>query len=61
MNRQAIADYFGGLTKAAKALGVTKSAAYQWKETVPERIAYRAQELSHGELKVDPTSYGRRQ
>lgn len=57
MRRDDVFQFFGGALKAATALSVTKSAAYQWDEVVPERIAYRAQERSYGHLKVDPAVY----
>jgi len=57
MLRSDVERYFGNLSKAAMALGVTKSAAYQWDEIVPERIAYRAEAVSKGALKVDPNLY----
>lgn len=61
MLKSDIVDFFGSVPKAAEALGVTRSAAYQWKDIVPERMAYRAQAISRGKLKVHPSVYERRE
>jgi hypothetical protein len=54
-------NHFGNKSKTAAALGVTKQAASKWGELLPERLAYRAERVSRGKLRVDPSLYqGRR-
>lgn len=43
--------------KLAEAAGVTRSAVYMWKDTVPELTAYKLQAVTGGALKVDPSLY----
>jgi DNA-binding transcriptional regulator YdaS (Cro superfamily) len=57
MWKQTVLDHFKSATKAAAAAGVTKSAVSQWKEVIPERMAYRIQRATRGKLKVDPGLY----
>lgn len=57
MQKTVVFEFFGGGAAAARALGVTKSAAHQWKSIIPEAMAYRAQEASGGKLVVDPSVY----
>lgn len=48
------------MTKTAEAFGITHSAVWQWRSIVPERIAWRAQVLTGGALRVDPSLYARK-
>lgn len=41
----------------ARAVGVTRSAVSQWRDIVPEAMAYRLQAATRGKLKVDPALY----
>ncbi len=41
----------------ARAIGYTRSAVQQWPEIVPEAAAYRLQDATNGDLKVDPALY----
>lgn len=41
----------------ARAIGITKSAVSQWKEIIPEAMAYRVEKATKGKLKVDPSVY----
>lgn len=50
-----VLEYFGGVSKAANALGITRSAVSQWDETIPESSAYKLESLTGGQLKADPT------
>lgn len=59
MQKRDVLDFFGGALKTAKALGVSHQAVYSWPETVPERMAYRAQSKSRGKLKVNTSAYER--
>lgn len=55
-----VISQFGGHDATAKALGVSKSATYQWGDVVPERIAWQVQAITGGKLAVDPTVYEKR-
>lgn len=45
--------YFGGATKIASLLGISKQAVYQWGEDVPLHWQYHFERLSAGKLKPD--------
>lgn len=56
-----VIEHFGGSIKAtAEAFGITRSAVHQWGEFVPEQIAWKAQILTGGVLRVDPSVYAAR-
>jgi DNA-binding transcriptional regulator YdaS (Cro superfamily) len=57
MYKSDVIKFFGNQVSTGRALGVTKSAVSQWKEVVPEAVAYRAQRVSRNKLKVDPSLY----
>lgn len=57
MYKSDVLKFFKNGTAAARALGVTKSAVSQWKPVIPEAVAYRAQRVTRGKLKVDPALY----
>jgi DNA-binding transcriptional regulator YdaS (Cro superfamily) len=59
MRKAQVVKHFGGQAATAKAFGVTRSAVAQWKEVVPERIAWKAQFMTGGALRVDPALYQR--
>lgn len=50
---------FETLAGVAKALGVTYAAVWQWGDVVPELSARKLQDITNGELKVDPKLYRR--
>lgn len=50
-----VLEYFGGVSKAANALGITRSAVSQWDETIPESSAYKLESLTGGKLKACPS------
>jgi DNA-binding transcriptional regulator YdaS (Cro superfamily) len=52
--------HFKSAAAAAKAFGVSQSAVSQWGVIVPERIAWKAQILTGGVLRVDPSLYVRK-
>jgi transcriptional repressor of cell division inhibition gene dicB len=52
-----MAYYDGNGAAVARAIGYTRSAVQQWPEIIPEAAAYRLQDATNGELKVDPTLY----
>lgn len=61
MKKADVIAHFGGTAQAAaKALGITRSAVAQWKDIVPERIAWKVQFMTGGVLRVDPTMYEKR-
>ena len=55
MYKSDVIKFFGNQVLTGRALGVTKSAVSQWKEVIPEAVAYRAQRVSRNKLKVDPS------
>jgi DNA-binding transcriptional regulator YdaS (Cro superfamily) len=57
MRKGDVIQHFGSQTKAALALGVTKSAVSQWGEIIPEGMAYKIQVITRGKLRVDPALY----
>ena len=57
MYKSDVLKHFKNGAAAGRALGVTKSAVSQWKEVIPEAVAYRAQRVTRGKLKVDPSLY----
>ena len=44
--------HFGTLTALAAALGITRSAIYQWGRTVPELRQYQLESLTRGKLRA---------
>lgn len=57
MKKSDLIRHFRTQSKAAAALGVTKSAVSQWADIVPEGIAYKAQIITGGALRADPALY----
>ena len=57
MRKSDVLSHFGNVEATAKALGITKSAVYQWGDVVPKGAAYIAQAVSNGALAVDPATY----
>ena len=56
MRTQDAADFFGGKSKLAEALGVSPSAITQWGECVPLVRQYQIQVVSKGKLKAKERS-----
>lgn len=56
MKKNDVISHFGNATKAANALGVTKSAISQWPETIPRLRAFEIERITNGELKADFTT-----
>lgn len=53
MTKQDALDHFGGATKLAAALGVSRPAIYQWGETIPPLRQLQLQRITRGKLKAD--------
>lgn len=50
MRKQDVLDRFGGAAAVAAALGITRSAVYQWGDEVPLLSALHIERLTNGEL-----------
>lgn len=53
MNKEDAVEHFGGVTKLAEALGLSKGAVSQWGETIPLLRAYQIEKLTGGKLRVE--------
>ncbi len=57
MRKDDLIRHFGTGVAVAEALGVTKSAVSQWDDIIPEGMAYKAQVVTGGMLRVNPADY----
>lgn len=57
MLKKDVINYFGTLGKVAKELGISVSAVSQWNDVIPEKNAYRLQEITQNQLKIDRALY----
>lgn len=57
MKKQLVLDHFGGTSAVAKALKISPAAVSVWPEIIPKGRAFELQDLTKGELKVDPALY----
>lgn len=57
MKKADVVKHFKSETQAAAALEVTKQAVNGWGDIIPEGMAYKAQVITGGALKVDPAVY----
>lgn len=57
MKKSDVVKHFKTETEAAAALEVTKQAVNGWGDIIPEGMAYKAQVITGGALKVDPSVY----
>tara|TARA_Y100000593_G_C4102192_1_gene233800 strand:- start:127 stop:312 length:186 start_codon:yes stop_codon:yes gene_type:complete len=53
MTKTEVIEHYGGVTKAANALGVTKGAVSLWSEDLPAKIQCLIEVVSKGKLKAD--------
>ena len=53
MKKLDVIAYFSGVTKTAKALGISKSAVSLWGEEIPYGRACQVQLLNKGKLKTE--------
>ena len=58
MRKQDVIEYFGTMTLAADALGISVPAVSQWPEIVPELRALQLERVTGGKLRHDPRFYG---
>ncbi|AUK49140.1 Cro/CI family transcriptional regulator [Pasteurella multocida] len=56
-----VINYFGKLENVAKALSISVSAISQWNEVIPEKNAYKLQDITKGKLKVNRDLYQKQQ
>ncbi|HIF5575319.1 Cro/CI family transcriptional regulator [Pasteurella multocida] len=52
-----VINHFGKLENVAKALSISVSAISQWSEIIPEKNAYKLQDITKGKLKVNRELY----
>ena len=57
MLKNDVIAHFGKLENVAKALSISVTAVSQWKDVIPEKNAYRLQEITNGKLKIDRELY----
>lgn len=57
MFKKTVIKYYKHPKKIADALMISPAAVSQWGEVIPEKNAYRLQEITNGELKVDSAIY----
>lgn len=54
MNKTEVLDFFGGVAKTAKALGIAQASVSVWSDTIPMGRAYQIEVLTGGQLKAIP-------
>ena len=59
MLKSDVKKYYGSFVPAAQALGVSPSAISQWGDVIPEKQAYRLENLTRGKLSVDLSLYSK--
>lgn len=57
MKKDDVVSYFGGVSKTAKALGLSHASVSGWSEVIPKGRAFEIQVLTKGTLKVDMSLY----
>lgn len=59
MQTSDVLTFYGSRKAIAAALGISRSAVYQWRGMVPELTASRLDRLTAGRLRYDPALYAR--
>ena len=54
MQKSQAIEHFGGVSKLAAKIGISRQAIHAWPETVPERWQYTLHYMSDGALPVNP-------
>lgn len=57
MRRKDALDFFGTISQAAKALGVSRQAVHQWPPVIPIITAMKIEQMTGGKLKVNKKLY----
>ena len=57
MYKKTVLDHYKSPKKISDVLMISPAAVSQWGEVIPEKNAYRLQEITNGELKVDSSLY----
>jgi hypothetical protein len=52
MEKKDVIEFFGGVRKTARALGISHAAVINWGDSIPVGRAYQVQVISKGKLKV---------
>jgi hypothetical protein len=53
MQKSQAIEHFGGITKMAAKLGISRQAIHAWPEIVPSLWQYKLHHLSEGRLPID--------
>lgn len=53
MQKSQAIEHFGGVSKLAAKIGISRQAIHAWPETVPDRWQYKLHYLSEGALAVN--------
>lgn len=57
MLKKEVIEHFKKITSVAAVLDLSPAAVSQWGAVVPEKNAYRLQEITNGKLKIDRSLY----
>lgn len=57
MLKKEVIEHFKKITSVATVLDLSPAAVSQWGPIVPEKNAYRLQEITNGKLKIDRSLY----
>lgn len=55
MTKKEVIGYFGSVKKTCEALRISKMAVSKWPEVLTERISFRVELATNGDLKTDET------
>jgi transcriptional repressor of cell division inhibition gene dicB len=54
MQKSLAIEHFGGITKLAAKLGISRQAIHAWPEEVPDLWQYKIHHLSEGKVPIEP-------